>query len=114
MTSAPAGYTVHTGPCRSCPQPLSGVPSGDPAQTRHFTNRHASGLFEPQNILALHACNPLLSHLLCTCIGLHDYDFLWLAQYNPDWNSLELLSDDKAYAYLACLLHYNLSITHMM
>jgi hypothetical protein len=45
---------------------------------------------------------------------LRNYHFLWLAQYNPEWNSHESLSDEKSYDYLTCLLHYNLSIAHMM
>jgi hypothetical protein len=49
-------------------------------------------------------------HLLCACVHLRHYDFLWLAQYNLDWNKQQSLSRDKAYAFLACLLHYNLSV----
>ena len=69
-----------------------------------------SGFFEPADILALHSCHALLSHLLCACVHLHRYDFLWLAQYNPDWGKQQSLNRDKAYAFLACLLHYNLSV----
>ena len=36
-----------------------------------------AGFFELSDILGLHMCHPLFSHLLCTCIHLHDYDFLW-------------------------------------
>ena len=69
-----------------------------------------SGFFEPANILALHRCHPLLLHLLCTCVHLRHYDFLWLAKYNLDWDKQQSLNRDKAYAFLACLLHYNLSV----
>jgi hypothetical protein len=69
-----------------------------------------SGFFKRVDILALHRCHPLLSHLLCACICLHHYDFLWLAQYNLNWDKQQSLSRDKARAFLACLLHYNLSI----
>jgi hypothetical protein len=68
------------------------------------------GFFEPANILALHRCHPLLSHLLCACVHLHRYDFLWLAQYNLDWDKQQSLDRGKAYAFLTCLLHYNLSV----
>jgi hypothetical protein len=70
-----------------------------------------SGFFEPADILALHRCHPLLLHLICTCVHLRHYDFLWLAQYNLDWDKQQSLNQDKAYAFLACLLHYNLSIS---
>jgi hypothetical protein len=33
-----------------------------------------------------------------------------LAQYNIDWAKQQLLNNDKAYAFLVCLLHYNLSV----
>jgi hypothetical protein len=69
-----------------------------------------SGFFEPADILALHGCHPLFSHLLCTCIHLCHYDFLWLTQYNLDWDKQQSLNRNKAYAFLACLLHYNLSV----
>jgi hypothetical protein len=69
-----------------------------------------SGFFEPADILALHRCHPLLRHLLCTCVHLRHYNFLWLAQYNLDWDKQQSLGCDKAYAFLVCLLHYNLSI----
>jgi hypothetical protein len=68
------------------------------------------GFFEPADILALHLCHPLLSHLRCTCVHLHHYNFLWLAQYNIDWAKHESLNRDKAYTFLVCLLHYNLSV----
>jgi hypothetical protein len=42
------------------------------------------------------------------------YYFLWLAQYNTAWGNQKHLSTTKAYAFLACLLHYNLSIAHMV
>ena len=46
-----------------------------------------AGLFEPSDILALHKCHPLLSHLLCACVHLRN-----------DEANQETLSDDKAYA----------------
>jgi hypothetical protein len=64
-----------------------------------------SRYFEPMDILALHRCHPLLSHLLCACIHLHDHNFLWLAEYNMCWAMQESLSDDKLHAFLICLLH---------
>lgn len=73
-----------------------------------------SGFFEPSVILALHQCHPLLSHLLCSCVHLRDHNFLWLTEYNLDWAKQESLSTSKAYAFLACLLHYNLSIAHVI
>jgi hypothetical protein len=69
-----------------------------------------AGFFEPADILALHECHPLLSHMLCACVHLCNYDFLWLRQYNPAWAKQSSLNDNKAYAFLACLLHYNLSV----
>jgi hypothetical protein len=45
---------------------------------------------------------------------LRHHDFLWLAEYNKDSASQDALRDDKAYAFLACLLHYNLSVAHMI
>jgi hypothetical protein len=68
------------------------------------------GFFKPADILALHRCHPLLSHLLCTCVHLRNYDVLRLTQYNTAWAMQCAISDDKAYAFLACLLHYNLSV----
>ena len=73
-----------------------------------------SGFFEPSDILALHQCHPLLSHLLCSCVHLRNHNFLWLAEYNLDWAKQESLSNSKAYAFLACLLHYNLSVAHVI
>jgi hypothetical protein len=69
-----------------------------------------AGFFEPADILALHECHPLLSHMLCACVHLRNYDFLWLWQYNPAWVTQSSLDDNKSYAFLACLLHYNLSV----
>jgi len=69
-----------------------------------------SGFFEPADILALHRCHPLLWHLLCTCVHLRNYNFLWLAHYNIDWAKQQSLNRNKAYAFLACLLHFNLSV----
>jgi hypothetical protein len=69
-----------------------------------------SRFFELTNILALHECHPLLSHLLCACVHLRNYDFLWLWQYNQSSAKQSTLDDNKAYAFLACLLHYNLSV----
>jgi hypothetical protein len=69
-----------------------------------------AGFFEPADILALHECHPLLSHMLCACVHLRNYEFLWMWQYNPAWATQSSLDDDKAYAFLACLLHYNLSV----
>jgi hypothetical protein len=69
-----------------------------------------AGFFEPADILALHEFHPLLSHLLCACVHLRSYYFLWLRQYNLAWATQASLDDDKAYAFLACLLHYNLSV----
>ncbi|KAL3803843.1 hypothetical protein HJC23_004005 [Cyclotella cryptica] len=73
-----------------------------------------SGYFEPTDILALHRCHPLLSHLLCACMHLHKHDFLWLSEYNLDWATQESLGTRKAYAFLACLLHYNLSVADVI
>ena len=70
------------------------------------------GLFKPTDILALHECHPLLLHLLCACIHLCYHDFLWLAEYYINWANQEALSNDKAYAVLACLLHYKLSVAN--
>jgi hypothetical protein len=60
-----------------------------------------SGFFKPIDILALHQCHRLLSHLLCMCVHLCNHSFLWLAKYNRDWAKQESLSDNKAYAFLA-------------
>ena len=73
-----------------------------------------AGFFEPLDIINLHECHPLLSHLLCSCIHFHNYDFLWLAKYNMDWAEQTSLSAHKAYAFLACLLHYDLSVANVI
>jgi hypothetical protein len=48
--------------------------------------------------------------LLCACVHLRNYDFLLLRQYSLAWATQASLDDNKAYAFLACLLHYNLSV----
>jgi hypothetical protein len=48
------------------------------------------------------------------CVHLRHDDFLWLAEYDTAWATQDTFSDDKAYAFLACLIHYNLSIAHMI
>ena len=73
-----------------------------------------SGFFTPSDIVALHDTHPLLSHLLSACTNLRTYNFLWLSEYNPDWASQIKLSDTKAYAFLACLLHYDLIIANVV
>jgi hypothetical protein len=70
------------------------------------------GFFEPSNILALHECHPLLLHLICTCVHLRHHDFSWLAEYDTAWSTQDTLRDDKAYTFLACLIHYNLSVAN--
>jgi hypothetical protein len=64
------------------------------------------------DILALHESHPLLSHLISGCVHLQQHNFLWLAKYDTAWAAQDTLSANKAYAFLACLIHYNLSITH--
>ena len=71
-----------------------------------------SGFFKPSDILMLHECQPLLSHLICMCIHLRHHNLLSLAKYDTAWATQDTLSDNKAYSFLACLLHYNLSIAH--
>ncbi len=73
-----------------------------------------SGFFTPSDIIALHNTHPLLSHLLSACTHLRTYDFLWLSEYNPDWATQTKLSETRSYAFLACLLHYNLSVTNVV
>ena len=51
------------------------------------------------------ACNA------CTCIHLHWHSFLWLGNYNINWATQVTLSNNEAYAFLACLLHYIVSPT---
>jgi hypothetical protein len=41
-----------------------------------------------------------------------EHGFLWLANFNVDWATQETLIDDKAFTFLVCLLHYNLSMAH--
>jgi hypothetical protein len=53
------------------------------------------GFFEPTDIMALHQCHLLLSHLLCACIHLHNYNFIWLAQYNTAWATQRSIRDNK-------------------
>jgi hypothetical protein len=62
----------------------------------------------------LHNTHPLLLHLLCVCIHLQTYDFLWLLEYNSAWSQQTKLSDTRAYAFLACLLHYDLSVANIV
>ena len=73
-----------------------------------------SGFFVPSNILVLHDTHPLLSHILSACAHLRTYNFLWLSEYNPAWSTQTELSETLAYAFLACLLLYDLSIANVV
>jgi hypothetical protein len=53
-----------------------------------------------------------LSHLISACVHLRHHDFLWLAEYDTAWATQDTLSANKACAFLACLIHYDLSIAH--
>jgi hypothetical protein len=65
-----------------------------------------SGFLEPADILALHRCHPLLSHLICVYVHYATTTFYG----SPSTTLTGTLNHDKAYAFLACLLHYNLSV----
>jgi len=64
-----------------------------------------SGFFEPFDVLVLHRCHLFLLHLLCACVHLCNCNFLWVAEYNMDWAKQGSLRNNKAYAFLSCLLH---------
>ncbi len=121
ISSAPG-----TNPCASIPTPhqLRTRGFGNPSLSHTFHQEPTfettyvvvvkSGFFTPSDIVALHDTHPLLSHLLSACTNLRTYNFLWLSEYNPDWASQIKLSDTKAYAFLACLLHYDLIIANVV
>ena len=73
-----------------------------------------AGFFTPSDIVTLHDTHPLLAHLLSSCVHLRTYDFRWLSEYNPTWATQTCLSETRAYAFLACLLHYDLSIANVV
>ena len=73
-----------------------------------------SGFFMPSNIITLHDNHSLLLHLLSICTHLRTYDFLWLSEYNPDWATQTKLSATRSYAFLPCLLHYDLSVANVV
>ena len=73
-----------------------------------------SGFFTPSDIIALHDTQPLLLHILSACTHLRTYNFLWLSEYNPNWATQTKLSETRSYAFLACLLHYDLSIANVV
>ena len=70
--------------------------------------------FAPGDIITVHNTYPLLSNLHSACMLLDTYNFLWLSEYNPDWATQTKLSETKSYAFLACLLHYNLSVVNVV
>ena len=113
-------------PCAPRPTPLQlmtkgfGIPSlshsfhQEPTFETTYVVVLKSGFFTPDNILTLHETHPLLSHTLSACVRLCTYDFLWLSEYNPAWSTQTKLSNTRAYAFLACLLHYNLSVANVV
>ena len=73
-----------------------------------------SGFFTPSNTVALNDTHPLLLHILSACTHLLTYNFIWLLEYNPDWATQTKLSKTRSYAFLACLLYYDLSIANVV
>jgi hypothetical protein len=56
----------------------------------------------------------LHAHLASAVVHLSDYDFTWLRAYNLDWTSQTMISKSKSYAFLACLLHFDLDTSLLM
>ncbi len=73
-----------------------------------------AGFCTPSDIIALHNTHPLLLHLISACVHLRTYNFLWLSEYNSAWSLQTKLSGMRAYTFLACLLHYNLSVVNIV
>jgi len=113
-------------PCPPKPTPLQLMTKGfgNPSLSHSFHQEPTfemtyvvvlkSGFFTPGDILTLHDTHPLLSHTLSACVRLRTYDFLWLSEYNPAWSTQTKLSNTRAYAFLACLLHYDLSVANIV
>jgi hypothetical protein len=77
----------------------------------HICRHPKIGILRTLQNKELHDCHPLLSHLICTCVHLWHHDFSWLAEYDTDWSTQDTLHDE-AYAFLACLIHYDLSVAN--
>ena len=58
-------------------------------------------------------CIPCM-HTASAVVHLSDYDFTWLRDYNLDWASQTMISRSKSYAFLACLLHFDLDTSMLM
>ena len=113
-------------PCTPKPTPLQlmtkgfGIPSlshsfhQEPTFETTYVVILKLGFFMPGNILALHNTHPLLSQTLSACVCLCTYNFLWLSEYNSAWSTQTNLSKTWACAFLACLLHYDLSTVNVV
>ena len=73
-----------------------------------------SGHLNPCDTLNLLLVHPLHAHLASAVVHLSDYDFTWLRDYNLDWASQTMISRSKSYAFLACLLHFDLDTSLLM
>ena len=73
-----------------------------------------SGHLNPCDTLNLLLVHPLHAHLASAAMHLSDYDFTWLRDYNLDWASQTMISRSKSYAFLACLLHFDLDTSLLM
>jgi len=73
-----------------------------------------SGHLNPCDTLNLLLVHPLHAHLASAAVHLSDYDFTWLRDYNFDWSSQTMISRSKSYAFLACLIHFDLDTSLLM
>ena len=67
-----------------------------------------------KDISALASTNPLFDHLYSTILRLATYDFTWLRNTNPNWETQTHIDPVKKMAFLACLMHYNMDGASVM
>ena len=73
-----------------------------------------SGHSNPCDTFNLLLAHPLHAHLASAVVNLSDYNFTWLRDYNLHWATQTMINRSKFYAFLACLLHYNLDTSLLM
>ena len=75
---------------------------------------YKSKYLTPTDHSVLAKTNPLFDHLHCTMHRLAHYDFTWLRNTNPDWETQTHIDPVKKKAFLACLMHYNMDGASVM
>lgn len=73
-----------------------------------------SGFLTPADTVSLFTVHPLIDHLAAAKVTYSSYDFRWITEYDPHWETqteINLLRQD---AMTACLLHYNLDTSLLM